>query len=376
MRIIHVFSGCLGLWLCIACGDTDENEPKASGASGSGGSGNMGAPQPLDDYSELYARATCEVLSRCFAAIAPDIAACTEWLKLTFKEQASPEIDAAIAAGRIDYRASELAACVEQISSAACDETLFAQCNDVFVGKTKLGEACTVDLECEGLGQCHVDGACPGVCAPAAKLGEPCTRFNSCERGLKCSASTPQTCVAPAKVGEPCANPGGCSGYALCHEGMCIARNSLGQSAEGGPCELLTGSNCRAGLVCTTTLEGAEVVGRCQPKVTSGAACTYSIPDACPEGEYCRITTETGVKPAMGSCQTSPKLGEECGWGVIYFTSCAEEQYCDIDTKLCTAVNHLGEPCAADRGCFSDTCVDGTCARRIECEASEREASL
>jgi hypothetical protein len=127
-------------------------------------------------------------------------------------------------------------------------------------------------------------------------------------------------------------------------------------------------------LVCTTALEGDEVVGRCQARVASGAACTYSTPDACPDGEYCRITSETGVKPATGTCQKSPKLGEECRWGTFYITSCDDEQYCDTDTKLCTAIHHLGEPCTSDDGCFSSTCVDGKCISRIECEASERAA--
>jgi hypothetical protein len=390
MRIIQGLGGALGLWLCVACGETDNDEPKASGAASSGGSsagfggksggssqsegGSVVKDPPLDHYAESYARATCEVFSRCFGALVLDIPGCTESLKLAINEQAVPEIDEAIAAGRIDYHADKLAACVEQISTASCDEAAFEKCNDVFVGKTKLGEACTVDLECEGLGQCQVDGACPGTCAAAAKLGEPCSRFNSCQRGLKCSDST-QMCVATAKLGEACVYLGDCSGYALCHEGTCISRGSLDTSAEGGPCESLTGPGCQAGLVCTTALEGDEVVGRCQPKVASGAACTYSTPDACPDGEYCRITSETGVKPATGTCQKSPKLGEECRWGTFYSTSCDEEQYCDTDTTLCTSINHLDEACASDAGCFSDTCAGGKCVPRIECEVSERSAT-
>jgi hypothetical protein len=391
MRTMRVLGGALGLWLCVACGDTSsKNEstlpPGSGGSESGGGSGNTGksgggsssgssssGSGETGDFWRQYAKATCELLARCAALFVPDLASCSAALETALTEQVLEQQNQAIAEGRIDYHPDALAACIAQVKTASCDEERFEKCRPVFEGKTKLGQACTVDLECEDYGQCKVDGACPGVCAPAAKLGEACTRYNECEPGLECGGDTAaQTCQKTAKIGESCAEAG-CSGYGVCREGTCVSRESLGQSEQGGPCEVVSGPSCKPGLVCTTTLVDGDVVGRCQPKVASGAACTFSTPDPCPEGEYCHITSATGEKPATGTCTASPKLGEECRYGTYNITSCEPGQYCDTETKVCAAKRELGAACSSSSQCSSNTCVADQCVENLECEESKSE---
>jgi hypothetical protein len=395
MRTVRVLGGAFGLWLCVACGDTssqnESTKPPDSGGSDSGGSdsgggsdtagksggsstsGSSNGSGEIGDFVSQYAKATCELLGRCTWLFGLDLASCSAAFETALTEQVLDQHNEAIAEGRIDYHPEALAACIAQVESASCDEERFEKCRPVFVGKTKLGQACTIDSECEGYGQCKVDGACPGVCAPAAKLGEPCTRYNECEPGLECEGDTGvQLCVKTAKIGESCAETS-CSGYAVCSDGTCVSRASLGASDQGGPCEVLSGPSCKPGLVCTTTLVDGDVVGRCQPKVASGAACTFSTPDPCPGGEYCHITSATGVKPATGTCTVSPKLGEECRYGMYNVTSCEIGQYCDTETKVCTAKGELGAACTSSASCSSNTCVAEKCVENLECEESKSE---
>ena len=124
-------------------------------------------------------------------------------------------------------------------------------------------------------------------------------------------------------------------------------------------------------MVCTTRVENGITVGSCQPRVKSGAACTYSTPDACPDREYCHITSEVGVKPATGTCAPLPGLGEECRYGALNLAPCGDGQFCDLDTKLCAESKHLGATCSGDQACYNGRCsAEGKCVALLECEKS------
>jgi hypothetical protein len=219
---------------------------------------------------------------------------------------------------------------------------------------------------------------CPGSCAPAGKAGAACSTYNRCAPGLTCESDL---CVATAKLGEPCGTETECQGYGFCagrdasaqgDTGTCVARSELATSGQDEPCEAFSEPLCKAGFVCTTKLDGEVVVGSCQKPVASGAACTYSTPDPCPRGEYCGITSAVGVKPATGACLPQPKVGEKCLFEGSRLATCESGSKCDVDSTLCVASSHLGGPCTNDSGCYSDTCVDGKCVPRVECEESER----
>jgi hypothetical protein len=380
------------LWLALACsGGTSKNDATASGGQGSSGAGqgqssgatgggaaSVGPNAPLTDYPRLYAAATCALLQRCLSQVSGEVEACTDSFELALREQVVPVLDQAVKEGRVAYNPKGLPACLAALEKASCDEVRYAECTGVFGGSKKAGESCVLDLECADQQQCAVSGMCPGSCAPAGKAGEACSTYNRCAPGLTCQSDV---CVATAKLGEPCGTKTPCQGYGFCSgrdataqgdTGTCVARSELATSGQDEPCEAFDEPLCKPGFVCTTRLDGEVVVGSCQKPVASGAACTYSTPDPCPRGEYCGITSALGVKPATGACQPQPKVGEPCLFEGSRLATCETGSKCDVESKLCIATSHLDGPCTKDGDCYSDTCVDGKCVPRVECEESER----
>jgi hypothetical protein len=387
------------LWIA-SCSDATQPSPETAsggkgGQSSAGSSSNGGAGAPsnggtaglaanvaVGDFIRAYAGGACQLLLRCYAAAAtalpPD---CTTYLEVRLRERGFGHIEAAVNEGRIEYHGEAVAQCIEDVSTASCDATLLPYCSSVFVGAKKTGEACTLDFECADQ-QCVVDGACPGACAALGALGAACTTENHCEPELTClaDAAGASQCVKTAAEGEPCSKSVPCRGYTFCSgrdpqvpedTGVCIDRADLHTAKQGEPCEAIREPMCEAGLVCTTRVEAGITVGSCQPRVASGSACTFSTPDACPDQEYCRITSETGVKPATGSCKPRPGLGEECRYGSFYVAPCGESQFCNLDTTLCAESKHLDEPCSLDAECYSDRCsAAGKCVALLECEKS------
>jgi hypothetical protein len=355
----------------------------SAGSSSLGGTAGLGTNVAIDDFLRAYTDGACQLLLRCYAAAAtalpPD---CTTFLEVRLREQGFGHIEAAVGEGRVDYHGEAVAQCIEGVSTASCDAVLLPYCSSVFVGAKKTGEACTLDFECVDQ-QCVVDGACPGACAAPGTLGAACTTENRCQPELSCLTDDDTgagKCVKTAAKGETCSKSVPCRGYTFCagrdpevpeDTGVCIDRAGLYTAKQGEPCEAIREPMCEAGLVCTTRVEAGITVGSCQPRVASGSACTFSTPDACPDQEYCRITSETGVKPATGSCKPRPGLGEECRYGSFYVAPCGEDQFCNLDTTLCAESKHLDEPCSIDDECYSNRCsVAGKCVALLECEKS------
>lgn len=373
MRLMGALCGISCLWLALACsGGTSKNDVSA------GGGASVGQSTPLTDYVHLSAASTCVRLERCLNGAATALGDCTEALELALREQVATVIDRAVQDGRIVYDSNDLAGCLTAVEKASCDEVLFDECRSVFRGTKKTGESCVLDLECADQQQCVVSDSCPGSCAPAGMGGEACSTHNSCAPGFACASDV---CVKTAKLGEACGRDVKCQGYGFCSgfdtttpddTGTCVARSELATSGQDEPCEPFSEPLCKAGFVCTTKLEGDIVVGSCQKPVASGAACTYSTPDPCPRGEYCSITSAVGVKPATGACRATLKVGETCMFDGARVGACESGAKCDVESKLCVATSHLDGPCTNDAGCYSDTCVDGKCVPRLECEESER----
>jgi hypothetical protein len=378
------------LWMA-SCSDATQPSPatasagkggqSSAGASSHGGTAGLGSSVAVDDFLRAYAGGACQLLLRCYAAAARAIPAdCTTFFEVRLREQGFAHIEAAVGEGRIEYHGEAVARCIEEVSTASCDAALLPYCSRVFVGAKKTGEACTLDFECVGQ-QCVVDGACPGACAAPGALGAACTTENHCEPELTCLADAAGgKCVKTAAKDETCSKSVPCRGYTFCagrdpevpeDTGVCIDRAGLYTAKQGERCEAIREPMCEPGLVCTTQVEAGITVGSCQPRVASGSACTFSIPDACPDQEYCRITSETGVKPATGSCKPRPGLGEECRYGGFYIAPCGEDQFCNLDTTLCAENKHLDEPCTIDDECYSNRCsADGKCVALLECEKS------
>lgn len=389
---MRTYSTILGLGVALwvaACSGGTQHSP-ATGSAGNGGQSSGGsAPQAgsatlgpataIADFPHVYAEAVCQLLTRCYTAatalVPPN---CTAYFERLFREQTFPAIATGVAEDRVEYHAAAVPQCLEGIKTASCDFTLAADCSRVFVGTKKTGEACTLDLECLDQ-ECVVDAACPGVCAPPAALGEDCTNHR-CAPELACRADDAgaRKCSKTAKLGEACSASLPCRSYSFCSgldpsdaddTGICVERGSLRTAKLGDACEPVGEPLCVDDLVCTTRVENGITVGSCQPRVASASACTFSTPDACPDYEYCHITSDVGVKPATGTCTPKPALGEECRYGTLNIAPCGDGQFCDLDSKLCAESKHLEESCSLDRECYSTRCsAAGKCVALTDCE--------
>lgn len=385
----------------VACGGTDSNKGNSGGAGGAtsggassggtsaggapkGGSSAVGSDTPLADFPRVYAAALCRSFERCwtlFSDAAGGIDGCTALVERVATEDIYANLQKAVEAGRVTYHPSELPGCLQALDAASCDEFDQTTCAGLFTGTTATGEACELDEECAGDAQCLVQDSCPGSCGRRASAGQPCTEQNACDAGLKCVTSDDaQTCVNPVKLGESCGPSVPCAGLLYCKAsttatdgtGTCVSRAVGHTGEEGASCDGFgVEPLCEPGLTCSFVQENGESVGRCSPRATSGGACTYSAPDACPEGEYCHIDTELGVKPAAGTCQPQPKLGETCRYGTIWTAPCAETALlCHPDTDVCAVGKHIGETCTAAGECFNGDCTGGQCRSPLECEAA------
>lgn len=398
-----IFCGLVAITL-VACGSTDGNKGNdaggatSGGASSGGATSNGGAPKggsasvgndtPLADFPRVYAAALCRSFERCwtlFSDAAGGIDGCTQLVERLATEDLLANLQAAVEDGRVTYHPSELPGCVQALDAASCEEFDETTCAQLFTGATATGAACELDEECAGVAQCLVQDSCPGRCGPRAAAGQGCTEQNACEAGLKCvDGGDAKICVNPVKLGEACGTSVPCAGLLYCKPsttatdgtGTCVSRAVGHTGEEGASCDGLGAEPlCKPGLTCTVVQEDGVSVGRCAPRATSGGACSYSTPDACPEGEYCHIETELGVKPATGTCQPQPKLGETCRYGTIWTAPCSDAGHlCHPDTGVCAVGKHIGEACTASGECFNGDCTSGQCRSPLECEVAAAEA--
>lgn len=395
-----------GAWLVLAlavaaCGESTHNDSPggssgSSGASAAGASGGNGAASgnsptggagtiPLETFVGEYAKALCLLFDRCWESVTDAYEksgqSCADYIEITLREQSLANLTAAVADGRVQYRADNARACLEAIPALSCEENLaidLDSCEELFVGSLEVGANCTLDAECaEGM-QCVVGASCPGTCGAYAAVGEACTRENGCESGLVCSIEFGEAqgiCSLSAGPGESCDSARSCSTFYMClgldyndpnSTGTCEARDALFSGKLDEPCALggVPGVLCEAGLVCEL---GGESSGVCREPVGSGEACTLALPEPCPEGEYCRIT-DLVTRPLVGVCTSSPEVGESCANPGGYPVQCPMKAYCDEQSGLCESTKRLGEVCASHDACFSAACVEQKCVARLECE--------
>ncbi len=361
----------------------------AAGGTKSGGAGsssNGGKPATggvLADWPADYAAALCQLLERCWPSFTVSIPAgdsCEASLERSLRQGTLAQLETAIAEGRVEHHPEKVQGCLALIADVSCEAGLTSDldaCAEVFIGQLKTGDRCTLDAECGG-GQCLVDGSCPGTCGPLFKENEACSGSNRCEAGLTCMLGSDQlgVCTKQAAAGASCSSSIPCTSFYVCSgldsadpqaTGSCEPREMIYSGALHDACSLGTDALCDVGLSCVLAEQGREIVGSCEEQVAAGAACQYAIPDQCPQGQYCRIA-DTEAMPLVGTCTSSPKLGEECAYARLLTAPCAPEQHCSATTKKCEPSYYLGEACAADEDCLSYHCVEQKCVALLECE--------
>jgi hypothetical protein len=113
---------------------------------------------------------------------------------------------------------------------------------------------------------------------------------------------------------------------------------------------------CRGGLFCdfSTGFCSSERPG-------SGGECVQTLPDQCPEGEWC----DTSLP--LPQCVPIPGDGEPCT-PERFGARCQPSHVClENDDGLCHALQRLGEACDVGGDCYSGYCDGGGCALPDPC---------
>lgn len=345
---------CGLLLVASACGDDSSSEEDAL---------------PLEELPAGIASVFCGALTQCFGELlelfpSPD---CEANLQKQFENEEFPAIQAAVEAGTARYDGTKAPACLRALEQLGCDiaaERSLPACEAALAGTIALGDACSVDAECEGDAFCDVsEGTCPGTCAELRREGESCESDSACINGLSCTGAT---CEREATQGQPCGGADGgacrigliCRGETETDSGTCAnADTILSQDLEES-CSPDGAQLCKAGLSCVYTgSEGGEPVFVCREKVASGADCSLGFPEQCPDGEYCDVDITTGV--TEGSCVALPGAGETCLLGEFRTSPCARGLSC-LNGE-CKALKENGATCGSQLECYGGRCLTGQC---------------
>jgi len=368
MKRILGLSASVAFGFSIACGSSDDVE-------GSGQS------LPIEELPARYTKAFCDSARACWGD-ALEILTGGESCEDRFGPTLSDELDnieLGVASGKIKYDGTRAQACFDAVVAGGCnDGSEPAACTELLDGTVAVGGDCSSNLECKGADTyCASNGTCPGRCAARENSGGPCSTNDDCQAGLRCDReSEPARCFEPAGSGDRCEG----ATEPRCAEGLfCLgAENDSGQSgncrtieeafssSEGESCYFGGSPLCAGNLRCivqgvdTTT---GNILTRCGPSVSSGAACKIAIPDMCPADEYCAVPRDA----IDGRCTKRPSAGAACAaQGNEAPSICARGLACD--GGQCRVRQKLGGSCQENAGCYSDHCSSGGCVSSNGCE--------
>jgi hypothetical protein len=381
----------------------------------------------LDNFLEQAAKAACAWEFRCCSL--PEIDTIGQSSYLTESECVSQSLlqlrvllaaeRSALLDGRLTVDAGKLGACVQQLTTRACNSALHPEfvpigvgallvaCQDPFVGQTPVGARCTNLRECMSGSVCShfVDGAAgyhvvdaahisapfplampvsaDGICVADQKEGQRCFASQQCQVGLYCRR-TDFVCAVPAREGDPCISeerdteaPDGPP--IVCGTGavplLCVADVCRRLPREGEPC--LSTSDALdpgGGLRCDPTpaldlaCVGEELGGDgvCKKAAGRGATCGGSGIPPCSVSLQCEVVDGGD----LGTCQDFPGTGESClGFG------CRAPAVCYTGTMTCVVPPpsaRYGAKCQSDLDCASLFCGgrfgsdDAKCAHTMD----------
>ena len=275
-------------------------------------------------------------------------------------------------------------------------------CATVFMGITKVGNACQFALECEKGAHCVFNKLTPqsGVCEPFQKQGEICNASSDCDPSvdeLYC-AQQDWKCHVRAKLGEKCAYTLDAAGKpelplllecddtignAYCDpvSSTCKQLPAAGEACLSPPPPGVT-SSCDPdpALHLTCRITGTSTTGMCQGLAKNGEDCSTI---ACDTGLYCDSSTGTEVLQAAAdarrelldvgpvhdavllqllvatpTCAQPAQLNQPCTNGSI----CDVNLWCDNTqaTPICKAKLADGTACTSSLQCFSNDCDAST----------------
>lgn len=241
---------------------------------------------------------------------------------------------------------------------------------------------------CESWTECSGEASCEGryynVCDAQVAHGEPCEQDSACPPEDFC-ADPARTCATRPAIGAACGNGWICGADATCNfeTGLCDAIPSAGEACTpwrddscaedlgctAGICGALPGG----GEACTDDQLCAEGFG-CQwlPDGTSVCVVRRGVGDTCSSDAVCE--TGTYCNWDSGTCQAVVGIGEACPFS----TMCGTDLVCLWDDSVgmgtCVTTPTLGESCSWDgpgqcddglycRGRIADgTCIPPLCS--------------
>ncbi|MBX7191362.1 MAG: hypothetical protein K1X94_04865 [Sandaracinaceae bacterium] len=319
------------------------------------------------DFESQFTNAACDAIEACAGATVSDVflsaaGGCEGAFGSAYRNGASPVYDMATARGTVTYNGAHARACLDALRASPCSLTgngaAAIACQDVFVGTTAAGGACSINEEC-GVDQfCSITTACPGTCQARRTSGQDCSDDRHCAAGLSCRDSM---CQAQPMVGAGCTELAGCSLGLLCSMGQCRPVDEVLVGTEGASCNLQTGPLCREGLSCvvdSVAPGGATFV--CRGAVAAGAACRLGLPAQCPDGQYCSETNLMRLD-FDGVCAPLPSTeGAACD-----LSGCAEGLRCT--SNVCVRLRNNGEACETPSQCASGVCTSSVCVAPMLC---------
>jgi hypothetical protein len=289
------------------------------------GSSESKPPVPIDDLARAIADALCNNIGPCCqqAGFAHDPVQCRANAENEFRT----EVELNRGSSNIVYDGNAARECVDTYAAVvkACypEREIGSACDAMFAGTLQPGQTCARSAECIPGASCERSGGgvalqCTSSSLVRGKLGQTCGTTCTENGGITgCSGSggsggegdggavnlaqcftndglycdRAHGCAAAPALGQACTSDTPCAGDAFCDNGACVAKRTT------GPCEQF-GDSCAATAYCETSTR------ECQPRKSTGAACTTgaecSTRDRCTDGT-CRTPTIATESSCMGN---------------------------------------------------------------------------
>jgi hypothetical protein len=355
-------------------GSTTGGTGGTTSTGGAAGSDAGPATIPLTELAQKLADAVCTGLEACMGP-AIELVTLGEDCRTVFgpliADRYVAAIASSVASGAITYDPVLAAECVQNLlndvqqTPPVCVDfnATVESCKSALGSLAAANEACSSVVECgDGL-RCDLSAGCPGVCVPYGELSEPCPSEGACDPrdGLYCKQSSDDagvqtgTCTAFTPVGTACTDRNECEPGAMCLGDQCRVLVDVFTARLGFSCGYTAGASlCEPGLSCEFSGFGFGAA-TCVTEKTPGAACQFSLPDACPANHYCSVNFLNGG----GQCLALPTENQNCAGAPMQLAGfappCAAGLACV--NGLCQTRRRLGEACSATEQCYSGVCV-------------------
>lgn len=212
-------------------------------------------------------------------------------------------------------------------------------------------------------GKIRYDGSATAECLAAfsTACSMPQTDDAACDAAFKGQVAVGGACLTAIEcASERCDNARSCDGTVACCRGVCL--EALPTIAVGAPCSG-TEATCGKGAYCDYVASPGVSTCKLIGMKAEGQTCDGAR--SCAGGLYC---SDTKV------CTKPPKRGEACD-PTEYLCNIYQD-YCDPETRVCTARRAVGEACNSSSACRAEAHCDVDATKLCVADGDEGEACL